>query len=271
MIREPPLSNRKSLYKWTITVLERYSIKPIKRYSQNFVVDPMLVKSILNEVSTSESLVEVGTGVGTLSYYLSRRVRGLKVFYEVDLRLIEVARQLVDEGVLINSDALKHDWVFKQVVSTVPYHLTSDILVKIARSNYVEKGVLVLQREVVDRITAKPGSSNYGRLTILMNTVFRQELGGVYPPRSFYPEPDVYSRLIVLNRVRSYDKVVETLEEVTKRVFNERRRKSVNVFRSKLGLNNDDLRRLSIDPDKRVYELSTGDFIRIAEYVTGRF
>lgn len=271
MLTEPPLVNRVSLLKWTIKVLKECSIKPSRRYSQNFVIDPLLIQSILNRVSINDSLIEIGTGLGTLSYYLSRRVRGLKVFYEIDPRLIEVTNELLEDGVLINSDALAHDWTFKQLVSIAPYHLTSDILVKLARSNRVEKGILVLQKEVVERITAKPGTDSYGRLTVLLNVLFKPELGETYPPSSFHPQPNVYSKLIVLTRIRLYDKVTEFIEELTRRVFNERRKKLGNVFRSKLGLNNDDLRKLCINPDRRVYELSVGDFVRIAEYMMGRF
>lgn len=264
-IREPPLDTQSSLLRWTLNVLNANMIKPVKTLSQNFVVNPSLVRDVVKTVEENSSLVEVGCGLGTLSYFLSRRVRGLKAFFEIDSRLAEISSNLVENGLVINSDALIHEWRFKQVVSTVPYHLTSSVLIKTARSNDVEKAVFILQKEVVNRILAKPGTRSYGRLTIIINLLFDPEPGPSYPPSFFYPEPDVYSKMIILRRKRLYDRVMNRLEEVTRRVFSEKRRRVGKVFSSKLGLSEDDIKKLGIDPMKRVYELSELEILRVAE------
>ncbi|MEM1878040.1 MAG: rRNA adenine N-6-methyltransferase family protein [Desulfurococcaceae archaeon] len=263
--REPPLDKQSSLLQWTINILNANMIKPIKKLSQNFVVNPIIIRDVVKSVERNGSLVEVGSGLGTLSYFLSRKVRDLKAFFEIDIRLAEISLNLIDDGIVVNSDALLHEWRFKQLVSTVPYHLTSSIVIKTARSNEIEKAVLVLQREVVDRILAKPGTSNYGRLTIIVNLLFDAEPGPSYPPSFFYPEPDVYSRMIILRRRRLYDKVMSYLEDITRKIFSEKRKRVGKVFSSKLGLNEDDIRKLGIDPMKRIYELSEIEILRVTE------
>lgn len=264
-LKEPPLDRYSSLLRWTMSLLSTYLIKPMKKLSQNFVVEPTIIKDVVKLVERSYSLAEIGSGLGTLSYFLSRRVRGLKAFFEFDYRLAEVSSNLIEDGLVINSDALLHEWRFKQIVSTVPYHLTSSIMVKTARSNDVEKAILVLQREVVDRLLAKPGTRNYGRLTVLINLLFDVKPGPLYPPSFFYPKPDVYSKMVVLHRKRIYDETIRCLEEVTKRIFSEKRKRAGKVVSSKLGLSEDELKRLGIDPVKRIYELSIDEILRVAE------
>lgn len=240
-------------------------IKPKKSFSQNFVVNPSLIKDVVLRIEKSYSSVEVGSGLGTLSYFLSRTIKNLKVFFELDQKLAEISSRLIEDGLVINSDALRHEWRFNQVVSTVPYHLTNNIMVKIARSNDVKRAVLVLQREVVDRLKAAPGTRDYGRLTILTNSLFDIETGPTYPPSFFYPQPEVHSRLVVLLRKRRYDEITSLLEEVTRRVFSEKRKKIGKVFPSRLGLDEGELKRLGIDPGRRVYELSVDELLRIVE------
>lgn len=262
---EPPLDSYQSLLRWTLNVLNTNMIKPLRKLSQNFVVNPVLIRDIVGFIEEGNSLAEVGSGLGTLSYFLSRRVRGLKVFFEFDRRLAEISSNLIEDGLIVNSDALIHDWRFKQIVSTVPYHLTSDILVKTARSNDVERAILILQREVVDRLLARPGTRCYGRLTVLINLLFDVKPGPLYPPSFFYPEPDVYSKMVVLRRKRVYDETARCLEEVTKRIFSEKRKRAVKVISSKLGLSEEELYKLGVNPVKRVYELSIEEILRLVE------
>jgi len=267
----PPLNDRRALLSWTRRVLDEYMVKPRRRYSQNFVVNPRVINDILSRIDPSLSTMEIGTGLGTLSYYLSRRVRKPSLFVEIDPLLAEISSKYIDKPhVLIAGDALELNWRIEQIVSNTPYHLTSEILVKIARTNSVKKAVLVLQKDVVDRLLAKPGTSDYGRITILMNTLFELIPGPVYDPSSFYPSPEVSSQLILLVRRRPYSDETAFLEELTRRLFNKRRRKIHSVLHEEFNIDEKLLIEHGVNPEKRVYQLTIGDLERLMNLLRKR-
>lgn len=250
--------------------MSKYGIKPKDRYSQSFVVNPSLVLDIINELKSNvckKSVIEIGSGLGTITYYLSLEKRVVAI--EIDEKLAFVTRSIVEKKncVVVNADALQVDFSVECVVSNTPYHISSDLLVKIARENRVRKAVLVLQKEVVDRLTARPGTKNYGRLTILINLLFDVVKKKIYPPSYFYPRPQVYSQLIILERKRKYNNDIATLEEITRLVFSERRKKALRVLEKKLGLKTDELKNVGIDDSRRVYQLEPRVLMSIVELV----
>jgi 16S rRNA (adenine1518-N6/adenine1519-N6)-dimethyltransferase len=266
-MREPPLRRRELLI-WTKDLLRKYGIRPRDRLSQNFVVDPRLITDVLERIEKNLTTAEIGAGLGTLSYYISRTMHAGSLFFEVDPRLAVIAYELIEKPhILVVSDALNHEWRTRQIVSNAPYHITSEILVKLVKSNSIRRAVLVLQKDVVDRLRSRPGSRNYGRITIIVNIVYRLELGPIYPPSSFYPAPRVSSQLIVLERIRSFDEELGVLEEVTRRLFSKRRKRVEKVLREEFGIDPFILDRIGLDPDKRIYELDAGELLRLTRFV----
>jgi len=264
-IKPPPL-RRKSLMVWTKSLLREIGIRPRRKYSQNFIVDPTVIRDFIARLQLDKPFIEIGCGLGTLSYYLSLSVKKNNLLFEIDGRLASIAAEIVvPPSMVIVSDALEHEWIYEQVVSNAPYHITSDILVKLSRTNNVKRAILVLQEDVVNRITADPGTPTYGRLTVLIKTLFKTSKGPVYPPSSFYPSPEVSSQMIVLERIRKYDKDMEMLEEITRILFSKRRKKAMKVISRDLGVNLDSCRDVSIAPDLRVYELDPGVLLRLVE------
>ncbi len=220
----------------------------------------------------NKPLIEIGSGLGSLSYYLSRYIDKPSIFFEIDQRLAEITVKFIEKpDILINSDALLHEWRLNQLVSNTPYSITSKLLVKLARSNYVERAVLVLQKDVVDRIIAEPGSREYGRLSILIKILFNIEKGPVYPPDSFFPKPEVSSQLIVLHRKRSYDELIMVLEEITRKIFSFRRKKALKILSRQLGVDKDFLEKIGVSSDKRIYELDEAVLLRLAEYLRNMY
>lgn len=266
MFYPPPLSSSRALYFWTLNVLREHGIKPRKKLSQNFIVNPRLIRDFLRKILPNKTLLEIGAGVGSLSYYLSRSTSKYSIHVEVDEKLTEICVELLGpRSIVINADALNLEWLVEQVVSNAPYHITSDILVKTARSNSVEYAVFVLQKDVVDRLLAEPGTKEYGRITVLVRLIFEVRRGPVYPPSFFYPKPEVSSQMIVLKRMRRYDETISRLEEITRLLFSKRRKRALKVVYDELGLSIDHVRRLGIDDKTRVYELSPEVFLRLAE------
>lgn len=217
--------SRESLLKWTIRTLRSYGIKPRKKLSQNFVVNPFLIREILSHIDDGSDILEIGCGIGTLTGALLSKARTVMCF-EIDQKLCEALSRIMCSRnlILVNGDALKLFFNRRTVVSNIPYHITSDILLKISRENIVEKAVLTVQKEIVDRITARPGTRSYGKLTVLLNNLFLIREGGVYPPSSFHPKPEVYHQVVVLIRKKPYSREIEKLELITRIFFSQRRK-----------------------------------------------
>lgn len=263
----PPLKYP-DLFYWTLNTIKKHGIKIKKKLSQNFVVNPEIIKDIIKRIEPRYHCIEIGAGIGTLSYYLGVVKKKYCIHYEIDEELCRVAVELLNpNSVLIRGDALLYDWVVEEIVSNAPYHITSDIIVKTARTNTIKKAVFVFQKDVVERLNAEPGTREYGRITVLVQLLFNIEPGPVYPPSYFYPRPEVSSQLVVFTRKRLYDDLISKLEEITRRLFSKRRKKALKVIRRDLGLGEEELRKLGISDEKRVYELSPGELLRIAEII----
>ncbi len=277
MFSPPPLVSRRKLLLWTKSVIREYGIRVKKRFSQSFVVNPVLVKEVLRwlerlGVSSNDFVEEIGTGLGTITYHLASRGYGV-LGVEIDWRLALITRELVREYyncTVVNSDALHTPCYCRVVVSNTPYHISSDLLVSIARNNYVEKAVLILQKEVVDRIRSRPGTRDYGRLTILLNLLFNIVVGGYYSPYSFYPVPEVSSRLTVLVRKNPYSRLHSVLEDVTRALFSERRRKVSKILMKRYGLTSSDIEEMGLDNSVRVYQVCPEKYMEIVEFLVER-
>jgi len=258
---------RHKLLSWTIRVLRENNIRPSKRLSQNFIVDPRLLRDFLSNIERTDT-VEIGCGLGTLTIFLSK-VAPRVVCIEIDRRLIEVARVNVDSWntIFLNSDASIYMPLSRQVVGNIPYHITSSILTMIARLNGVKRAVFTVQRDVAERITSPPGSRKYGRISVLLKTLFDVRIAGVYPPSSFYPRPEVEHALIVLTRLNQYDDDARALEELTRLLFTQRRRIAIRVLAKRLNLDADSElygHAYRLLGEKRVYELDAGVLLELA-------
>lgn len=220
--------NKGQLLKWTRDILREYGVRPRRRLSQNFVVDPVLINEIVSYINRDTDVIEVGCGIGTLTHAILTRARRV-ICVEIDSRMCEIVNEVVNksEFIAINADSLKTPFNTKIVVSNTPYHITSDLIIKISRENTVEKAVLTLQEEVVERLVAKPGSRSYGRLTIIVHLLFNIQPGRSYSPSSFYPMPEVNSQVVVFTRKRLYDVEVYAVEKTT-RIFFAHRRKLID-------------------------------------------
>lgn len=230
-------SGTNNILLWTKRILREYSIRPKRSLSQNFVINPFLIREVVSHTESNGDVLEIGCGIGTLSLALLLKVRRL-LCVEIDPRLCGVVKDVVNNQcfTVVNSDARYIPLTLETIVSTLPYHITSDILVKIARENSVKKAILVLQREVAERLLAPPGTKIYGKLTVLVRNLFDIVEGGIYLPHSFYPCPEVYHQVVVFNRKRTYSYEIEVLEKITRLLFSERRKIIDRLIIEKLGV-----------------------------------
>lgn len=177
---------------------------PQKKLGQNFLQDERVLGDICEAAALSkdDTVVEIGPGLGVLTRELSQRA-GRVLAIELDRDLAEYVRSLSLPNVtVVTGNALDIDWTITledeyKVVANIPYSITSPLLRKIfhlpKRPNSI---VLLIQKEVAERITAKPGDRNRGYLTMLTETNGVAEIIRVVKPGSFYPQPKVDSAVV---------------------------------------------------------------------------
>jgi len=179
---------------------------PVKpRLGQNFLDDAQAVQRIAASLGdlTARTLVEIGPGAGAITGALAKRAaRVLAV--ELDHDLAAHLRTQFPSGrvTVIEQDVLHFDFALASVaasqrlcvVGNLPYYITSQILLKLAENHeYLDRAILMVQREVADRITAAPGSRDYGLLSVTVQMYGPAENLFTLPPSSFSPPPDVHS------------------------------------------------------------------------------
>ncbi len=256
-----------NLYIWTVRTLRELGLKPSRRLGQSFTVNPAILRDFAGLCSnlSRDRCVEIGTGLGVVTYILSKCCRRV-ISIEKDPRLYEFSRKLLSRYSnieIIHGDALEllHKLEPKTVAGTVPYSITGPLLGAIASST-AEKVAIVLQKDVVDRLLAKHGSRRYGSITVLMQTFFKIHKVNVYPPKYFYPEPEVSSAMVEMTRVREVPNNMEEYEKFLKCLFSYRRKTLRNALARCCRRVDEDIYSF-LDSSKRVFHLPPEDILDI--------
>jgi 16S rRNA (adenine1518-N6/adenine1519-N6)-dimethyltransferase len=249
--------------------------RPRKRFSQNFLVDQTVIHDIVNAVSptSGDAMVEIGPGLGAITKPLANVVRPLHVI-EIDRDIVERLRAefLPDQLVIHQGDVLQFDFATLgpelRVVGNLPYHISSPILFHLAASAHVLRDIhVMLQTEVVDRLTAAPATSEYGRMSVMLQYHFDIEKVLDVSATAFRPEPKVESAVIRMTPRRgAWRRALnqELLAQTVALAFSQRRK----TLRNTLGrvLSEADFHALSVNPQARAQTLGVEEFVRIADY-----
>ncbi|MBS3916720.1 MAG: 16S rRNA (adenine(1518)-N(6)/adenine(1519)-N(6))-dimethyltransferase RsmA [Sulfuritalea sp.] len=250
-----------------------------KRFGQNFLVSPGVVAKIVDAIhpQADDSLVEIGPGLGALTEPLLARLNHLHVV-EIDRDLIARLRERFppERLTIYEGDALEFDFSSLgsglRVVGNLPYNISTPILFHLAAcAGTVRDMHFMLQREVVERMVANPGGSEYGRLSVMLQYRFEMERLFLVPPGAFNPAPKVESAVVRMTpRPKETLAVVDEalLAELVKAAFSQRRKMLRNTLRERL--TEEDWVALGIDPRRRAEELAVGDYLRIANRLAGR-
>ena len=195
-----------------ITVLKKYKITPQKSLGQNFLNNPEAVNKLIAFIDPSDKdvFIEIGSGLGTLTFPLARKVK--KVFaFETDSRLIKVSEELKQDLKnieFINQDILGLDLEEfiaghlqpgekARVAGNLPYYISTLILFQLLKiKSYVKDITVMLQKELAMRIVANPNTRDYGSLTVFFQVFTDIKIGFEVRRDSFYPEPEVDSIII---------------------------------------------------------------------------
>ncbi|KAB2489579.1 16S rRNA (adenine(1518)-N(6)/adenine(1519)-N(6))-dimethyltransferase RsmA [Priestia endophytica] len=198
----------------TNEILKKYGFTFKKSLGQNFLIDPNILTSIVRyaELGDKKGAIEIGPGIGALTEHLARTAKKV-VAFEIDQRLLPILDETLapyDNVEVLNQDVLKADLksVLEEqfagiedimVVANLPYYVTTPILMKLLEEELPLEGIVVmLQKEVGDRISAKPGTKSYGSLSVAIQYYSEPETVMTVPKTVFNPQPNVDSSVIRL-------------------------------------------------------------------------
>ncbi|MEM2225891.1 MAG: 16S rRNA (adenine(1518)-N(6)/adenine(1519)-N(6))-dimethyltransferase RsmA [Candidatus Bathyarchaeia archaeon] len=236
-----------------------------KRLGQNFLVDASIRDRIIElaSLSGSDTVLEIGAGKGALTTELAKRA-GEVLAVEKDpklLRMLEAILRPFDNVRIIPGDFLKVEIPrFNKVVSCPPYSISSKLIFRLLQLGF-ERAILVFQKEFAERLVARSGTDQYGRLTVNLGRRAEVRILGYVPRRAFRPIPKVDSAIVEMRMRPSVRELDEGLfQDLTRYLFSQRRRLARGVLKgylSSMGL--DPALAHSIAPDKRVFELEVGE------------
>lgn len=261
-------------------ILRTFNLRADKRLGQNFLVDEEIVKKIAlaTELTAADTVLEVGPGIGTLTQALA--TTGAQVVaVELDKRLLPVLDKTLegyDNVKVVNDDILKvnireivPEAGFK-VAANLPYYITTPIIFALLEQKLpMERLVAMVQKEVAERMVAKPGGRDYGALSVAMQYYTEPEIAFLVPPSSFIPPPNVKSAVIVCKkRIVPPVKVDETVFfKVVKAAFSVRRKMLSNALKN-TGLTGEEVNNwlvlAGIDGKRRGETLSLEEFAALS-------
>ena len=256
-------------------LLARYAIHPRKRLGQFFLEDMNIIRRIvaLAEPAENETVVEIGAGLGFMTEELAKKA-GRVIALEVDPRMVSVLRERFigqDRVEILQTDVLKYDFSSAcsgqriKVVGNIPYHISSPILFRLLDfRRSISSMLLMFQKELADRITAPPGTKNYGIPSVMVARYTWATCELTVPPTCFYPVPDVVSsvlRIVVRQEPNLPDEVL--FAGIVRAAFAQRRKTLWNNLR-RIGLPEERvgmvLARSGIDRTRRAETLSVEEF-----------
>ncbi|HEC19831.1 MAG TPA: 16S rRNA (adenine(1518)-N(6)/adenine(1519)-N(6))-dimethyltransferase RsmA [Gammaproteobacteria bacterium] len=252
-----------------------------KRFGQNFLTDPQVVADIVAAISPQQDdhLVEIGPGLGVLTEALLPCVGAMDVV-ELDRDIIpKLERHCRGRGELRihQADALKFDFAALagdgralRIVGNLPYNISTPLMFHLLSIHeHIKDMHFMLQKEVVDRLAATPGSKHYGRLGVMMQYHCAVEALLDVPPQAFSPAPKVNSAVVRLTPYVEPPVAVDDvafLEQVVTQAFSQRRKTLRNTLKPLL--NAEQMQMLGIDPTCRAETLSLAEFARLANAVS---
>ena len=262
-------------------ICKRFDIKMSKKLGQNFLIKRGIVDEIVHaaELTPGEPVLEVGPGIGTLTQGLAQSGADVTAI-ELDRRLLEVLDTTLasyDNVRIIHGDVLKLDVPsimnhkpFK-VVANLPYYITTPIIMSLLESKLpIERLVVMVQKEVALRMVAKPGTKDYGALSVAVQYYTEPDIVLDVPPKSFLPAPAVTSSVIrcVLRDKPPVNVIDEKLFfRVVKAGFAQRRKTFANTMKT-TGLSKDRIEELlakaNIDGQRRGETFTLQEFADVA-------
>ncbi|MEH7125092.1 16S rRNA (adenine(1518)-N(6)/adenine(1519)-N(6))-dimethyltransferase RsmA [Bacillus sp. JJ1532] len=281
----------------TRAILEKYGFSFKKSLGQNFLIDTNILRRIVDhaELTEKSAAIEIGPGIGALTEQLAKRSKKV-VAFEIDQRLLPILQETLSpypNTKIIHEDVLKADVRGMietelagmddiMVVANLPYYVTTPIIMKLLEDKLPIRGIVcMLQKEVADRISAKPGTKDYGSLSIAIQYYTEAETVMIVPKTVFIPQPNVDSAVIRLTKREKPAVSVQNEEfffQIIRASFAQRRKTLLNNLTSYLpdGKQKKEdilaaLEQAEIEPGRRGETLSIEEFARLSDKLAAIF
>lgn len=257
---------------------KKYQTK--KRFGQHFLSDPSVIQKIIYSVNPKpdDKIAEIGPGLGALTFPLLEYIKTLDVV-EIDRDVVQRLQQKNQGQLTIhNVDALQFDFsnliddenTQLRVVGNLPYNISTPLIFSLLEyRHHIEDMHFMLQKEVVDRLTALPGSKDYGRLSIMVQYFCQTEYLFHVPPSAFSPPPKVDSAVLKINPWDQLPYIANDhkhLSKIVKEAFSKRRKTLRNSLKALLTV--EQIERVGIDPSLRPEQLTVQDYVNLSnQYV----
>jgi 16S rRNA (adenine1518-N6/adenine1519-N6)-dimethyltransferase len=272
-------------------ILKKYGIHPVKSLGQSFLIDNNITAKIVNisDIASDDLVVEIGAGLGVMTAMIADRARKV-IALEIDPKLIfvlqEELKHLYNVDV-IKQDVLKYDFTsaFKEdihhertetklkVIGNIPYNISSQILLRlITLRKHISSMTFMFQKEVAERITASPGTKQYGLLSVLTSLYMTPSRIMTVPASCFFPKPRVDSIVLKIDiRQQPLWKIQDEslFFQVVKTAFSKRRKTLINNFKSSEFIQSSGsdvyvlFRSAEIDGQRRGETLTVEEFVRL--------
>jgi len=281
-------------YKRTREIVERYGFHLKKKLGQNFLIDSHSLNKIIAsaEISQNDVIIEIGPGIGSMTEKLLEHSHKV-IAIEIDKNLIPILEENLkgfENLEIINEDVLKAD-INKvigeyenyniKVIANLPYYITTPIVVKLLENRYrIQSLVVMVQKEVASRMTAEPGTKDYGSLSLFIKYYTAPYLVANVPSNCFFPRPKVDSAVVKL-LVKDKDENIYGVKDeaclfkLIKASFGQRRKTLVNCIFNNFDFSKEEIQDMleqnGFNKDVRGESLGIEDFVLIANTLTANF
>lgn len=267
------------------SIAERFGFSFSKGLGQNFLLDKSVLEDIVDAAEPEEGVLEVGPGFGVLTRELAKTSKKV-VTIELDKRLFPVLDYTLEEFSnvkIIEGDVLKinlskileEEFGKKQisVAANLPYYITTPIITMLLEGNFpIKRIVVMVQKEVAQRLCAKPGSKDYGAISVLCNYYTNPRVVTVVPAGSFYPAPKVDSAVVCLEVCKKPNVDVSDQKlffRIVKAAFAQRRKTLLNCLTNSFNMDkqiiSDSIEKCGINPGIRGEKLGIDEFAALTE------
>ncbi len=266
-----------SIYNETKFIMQKYDVHPNKNLGQNFLFDEVALQTIIQDLTSEDTVLEIGPGLGTLTQMMAEKAKKV-IAVEVDQNMVEILEdrfKLYENVEIIHEDVLKLD-IDKiapncKVIANLPYYITTPIVTALLKTN-IQDITILIQKEVADRLCAKPGEKDAGAITYFVNYYADASIKGIVAKECFIPNPKVESAIVNLKKLdkpRVEVKDETLLFKLINENFTKRRKTIMNslsncVEKERLA---EILKELDISEQARGENLTLEQFAQIADRI----
>lgn len=269
-----------------IDILKKHNFSFNKSFGQNFIFDTNLLDKIVDdaEIDKNTTVLEIGCGAGTLTKQIAKRAKKV-VGYEIDKNLVPILQENLSDlnnVEIVFKDVMKESTADIEnrlgdkyvIIANLPYYITTPILFKFLKeAKGLIRFVVMVQLEVAERLCAKAGTSDYGAITVEIDSVADAKITRIVKKNMFTPMPKVDSAIVRIDFKNKYEIFShEVLQKLIRSAFQMRRKTLTNNIKTAFNLSNEDIqkiyKKLGLELNVRGESLSTMQFVELSNILS---